>query len=140
MNFYGCVAAEKIFTVFLSALLRLLSGRSASSTCKRVKGTRSELRGHSGVTSFIRVNVTAAMVAAMVAAFVFLVASVGGHQSSVIGQSGQWSMLAFQHHGVDQVNQPVNQKVTKVTSTDVSQDDRVLFKAKPKTRRHNVID
>ena len=54
-------------------------------------------------------------------AFLVLAACVGGHRSLVVGQSSQWSVLAFQHHDVNRVNQ----SVTKATSKDV-QDDRVL--------------
>ena len=81
----------------------------------------------------------AAIAAAMAAGFLPLVTSEGGQWSSVIGQSGQWSELAFQHHGVNRVNQPVTQKVTKATSTDVSQDDHVLQAEAESARARDVI-
>ena len=38
---------------------------------------------------------------------------VGGHRSLVVGQSSQWSVLAFQHHDVNRVNQSVTKAQQK---------------------------
>ena len=72
---------------------------------------------------------TGAMAAVTLRVVTLLASVIGqiGHRTvhRSFGQPGQWSVLAFQHHGVNGVYHSVNQQVTQSTRKDVH-DDRVL--------------
>jgi hypothetical protein len=69
------------------------------------------------------------MVAAMAAAVLCFFVLLGCHRSSVIGQLGQRSMLAFHHQSVNSVNRVNQQAVTASSRAEANhgqQNDRVL--------------